>query len=67
MELGPGSLSLAELFEHTLVTLLLVKFGIFVNFLVLVNEYCVNILKLLGVAESGIKHFLIVSYESHLA
>ena len=65
MELGPGSLGLTEFLEDALVSLLLSKVGVLINFLTLVDEYCINVLELFRVAESCVQHLLIVSYEGH--
>ena len=67
IKLGPGSLGLVEFLEDTLVSLLLVKVGVLINFLTLVNENCIDVLELFWVAESCVQHLLIVPYEGHFA
>ena len=63
--MGPGSLSLAEFLEDALVRLLLSEVRVLINFLSLVNKNSVDVLELLGVAESRVQHLLIVSHEGH--
>ena len=65
IELGPGSLGLAELLEDTLMSLLLSKVGVLINFLTLVDENSIDVLELFWVAEACVQHLLIVSYEGH--
>ena len=50
VELSPGSLSLAELLEYALVSLLLIKVRVFVNLLTLIYKYSINILQSLRIA-----------------